>query len=178
MLLDFNNPDPAPPIEKTRDRENEKTGLPSDNWTMRPAIQSQMIRWIVSLGLSSTAATMLTEQFCEEVKKKAAKEGTRREMITYEVGFENSYIKIHVPRSQPRDPEELLEKYLFLHEVKGDWQVVSTRTRVGKWVYLCKKTTKTRSKQGKQKAAMNAIDKLSPRQAEMMLEALLKMVEK
>jgi len=170
MLSDYPNtqaPEPTPPKEDGP----KARGL-------RPPIQEHLIRWITSQGLSSTAAEALTLSFYDRVLAKAKKEGARKVGITYDVGFEHEYIKISFHESRDLDPEELLGKYLFEHDIKGEWRVASSKKSAGQVIYTCKPDAKTKLKKGRADAALKAVDKLSPKQAQLMLEALQAMMNK
>ena len=176
MLSDF--PDqtlPATPLEKSKDGEQPR-GLPSDKWVTRPPIQAHIMRWIISQGLSQSAAEAITLSFYDMVVKKAKEEGERKAAVTYDVGYEHEHIKIGISQDKEHDPEDLLAKYLFDKDIKGDWEVVERIKRSGRYIYLCKRTAKETLTAGKGKAAMKAVDKLSKKQAAAMLEALQAML--
>jgi len=179
MLSDYPDKNLPPPSPRdSRPLDEVTKGRPMQKGYKKPEIQVQISRWIVSLGLSVTAAEALTQDFCEKIKKKALREGTRIANTTYELGYENSYIKIRISRSRPHDPEDLLGKFLFENNLKGEWKIVTRKKMMGDIIYTCKPQANKKTKKSKEKAAIEGIKKLNPRQAEALLTELLKMIER
>ena len=177
MLSDFPDKQIQPPSPKDARPLNEVTkGFPGQGGSAKPPIQTRIEHWIQGLGLSSTAATALTLEFCEKVKEKARKEGKRKIGITYELGYENSYLKITVSKTRKHDSESLMQSFLFEHEIRGSWSITGKTSGAGTWTYTCKPQPNARSKKGKEEAVLNAVENLSLKQAEQMLEELLKIM--